>query len=89
MNGEYSFPILTALYSSPYAQRIMEDAMPRSRLQRGRRARDHAFEAAMEVLQSSEVKNVCMEELKSLKDAVSVFAEVWGRKEVMILDQPA
>lgn len=82
MNGEYSFPIIVALYGSPASQKVMKEALgPLSDLsQQASEVRRHA---ALSVLQADDTKSVCMQELDLLKDNVSRFATAWGRTETM------
>ena len=82
-NGEYSFPIVLAIYASPTANTIIKEVF------RGRResgaTRNKQITDALTILYSNEVKSACMAELELLKDKVSPFVTVWGRQENMNL----
>jgi geranylgeranyldiphosphate transferase len=82
-NGEYSFPVVLALYASPRASGIIKEAL----CGRGESvaARDKRIRAALTVLHSSEIKSACMAELELLKGKVSPFVITWGRQEKMDL----
>ncbi|KAN0081862.1 Isoprenoid synthase domain containing protein [Elaphomyces granulatus] len=82
-NGEYSFPIVLAIYASPTANTIIKEVF------RGRResgaTRNKQITDALTILYNNEVKSACMAELELLKDKVSPFVTVWGRQENMNL----
>lgn len=82
VNGEYSYPILVALYGSPETQNTIRKALGASKKDEQRTAEDR-FHNALVILQADEVKGVCIQELDSLKDQVSIFAAAWGRTEKM------
>lgn len=82
INGEYTFPIIVALYNSSTAQAIIKKAMePATEVSSQAITERHL--AAVRLLQTDQVKSVCMQELDSLKGQVSLFAAVWGRAEKM------
>lgn len=84
INGEYSFPVVAALYSSVSNRVVVEQA-----LRQGKgldaAAVDRQHHAALAILQSQEIKDFCMDELSALKSHCSKFATVWGREEEMNL----
>ncbi|ATZ50193.1 Bcpax1 [Botrytis cinerea B05.10] len=82
-NGEYSFPILVALYSSPRIKTAVEKALS---ARQGGEFKEHVHNAAM-ILQEDEVRGLCLGELAILRENNSIFASVWGRKEGMLVSQ--
>jgi len=82
-NGEYSYPVVLALHASPMANTIIKELF--SGRSKSGAARDKQIRDALTILYSNEVKSACMAELELLKDKVSPFVAVWGRKENMNL----
>lgn len=82
INGEYTFPMIVALYGSSTAQTIIKKAMEPS-TEVSSQATTERHHAAVRLLQTDQVKSVCMQELESLKGQVSLFAAAWGRTEKM------
>ena len=82
INGEYSYPILVALYGNPETQNTISKALGASQ-EKYQRATDDWYHKALVSLQSDEVKGICIQELDRLNDQVSIFAAAWGRTEKM------
>jgi geranylgeranyldiphosphate transferase len=78
-NGEYSFPILVALYSAP----PISNAVERALRQRGVSGSKKRTENAALMLQRGEVRDRCLEVLEKLREENKVFASLWGRQEEM------
>lgn len=83
-NGEYSFPILVALYSAPEIRSAVSGAMCRSGKEAGPRHQERLGKAAL-MLQKDEVRVVCLTELEALKTQNMAWASLWGRKEEMLV----
>lgn len=84
-NGEYSFPIVLALYGPAAARIVVETALRSARESSGSTHREEQLVAALHVLRSEEVRKACLVELQSLQKEVSQFAALWGRTEKMNL----
>ena len=80
-NGEYSFPILVALYSSASNRTVIERVLA-DKDKRGW-AYQEKLRHAVFLLQTEEIRNPCLEELEGLWATNSLFAALWGRKESM------
>ena len=86
-NGEYSFPILVALYSAPEIRSAVIGAMGRSGRESGTRVQERLSRAAL-MLQKDEVRIVCLAELEALKMQNIAWASLWGREEEMVVTAP-
>jgi geranylgeranyldiphosphate transferase len=82
-NGEYTYPILIALYARPAISQAVEGALRRS----GRSASQFhdSLARATVVLQGPEVRDRCLAELTVLKEQNKEFAPLWGRTEAMVV----
>lgn len=82
-NGEYTYPILIALYARPSISQAVEGALRRS----GRSASQFhdSLARATVVLQGPEVRDRCLDELTVLKEKNKEFAPLWGRTEAMVV----
>ena len=88
INGEYSFPVIVALYSSLPERVVVQQALGEKAAGWDPKLQDESHQAALAVLQSKEVKDACMKELDALKRQVPQFAAIWGRHEAMTLGAP-
>lgn len=83
INGEYSYPIIVGLYSSPPIKAAIENAFNRKRSNKADSAA--AIHQGVLALQSEEVRNVCLQELDNVRQRNQQFAVLWGRQETMVL----
>jgi geranylgeranyldiphosphate transferase len=87
INGEYSFPIIVALYSAADIRSAVSEAMCRTGQSSGPHLQERLSGAAM-MLQKDEVRNFCLAELEALKKQNMAWASLWGRKEEMVVTLP-
>ncbi|KAF2462742.1 terpenoid synthase [Lindgomyces ingoldianus] len=81
INGEYSYPIILGLYSSQPIKSALENAFNRKR---GNQAEyKAAVNRAVCALQGEEVRSLCLEELRLVRQRNLQFATLWGREEKM------
>jgi geranylgeranyldiphosphate transferase len=83
-NGEYTFPILVALYSTPPIREAVEGTLCHHE-ESGRGFRERVGQAAL-MLQKDDVRIRCLTELGELREQNRDFASLWGRKEQMVVD---
>jgi hypothetical protein len=83
-NGEYSFPIISALYSSPSVRHPVETALCQAKGTKPNTF-DKYLKPALDALQTKEVKDICLAELAEVKAEVYEYAILWGRQEEMRL----
>lgn len=82
-NGEYSYPILVALYSSEPIKSAISNVFNCRR--EGKDISTSALHRAIEALQSEEVKSVCLRELEDVRHRNSKLAVLWAREEKMTI----
>lgn len=82
-NGEYTFPILVALYSTPPIREAIEGALSGNG-ELGRRFQERVGKATM-MLQKDKVRGYCLTELGELREQNEEFVSLWGRKEEMVV----
>ena len=82
LNKEYSFPIIVALNSSAHIANAVGQALQRKQ-HFGSFRQKKLHQAALEALQESEVKSICLGELEELKSKLYQFVGLWGRQEAM------
>jgi len=84
-NGEYSFPILVAMYTDGP---IREKVLVAMRQDPGQpKATQDEIQAAALMLQEPEVRTRCLAELNELWECNKLFASLWGRREAMSLEK--
>lgn len=82
-NGEYSYPILVALYASEPIRSTVSRVFNARR--EGKEISSSALNGAIDALQSEEVRSVCLRELEEVKLRNSNLAVLWAREEKMSL----
>jgi geranylgeranyldiphosphate transferase len=82
-NREFSFPIVTALYSSSAVSEAVKMALkePESSASSAK-----YMKTALDALQSREVKDVCLEELELVKAKIGEFGRLWSRRVEVSLE---
>lgn len=80
-NGEYSFPIILGLFSTPQISGPIRAAMESAHLTATNR--DKVLADGVAALQAPGVRDACLSELEMLKTALTDFSFLWGRQEKM------
>jgi geranylgeranyldiphosphate transferase len=85
-NGEYSYPILVALYADVEVSMAVEDVLRRCRQGETGRPFGARVSNATMLMQRDRVRARCLRELDELREQNRGFASLWGRKEEMVVD---
>ncbi|GKZ24836.1 hypothetical protein AbraIFM66951_005123 [Aspergillus brasiliensis] len=78
-NGEYTMPIILALFASPEVSGPVRKALEETDSPN----RDQLLKDGSIALQNRQVRDVCLSELEELKGSLAEFASIWGRDEKM------